>query len=216
MPKFREGSEDEGIWNAVYVANDYGLQGKWHGTVIDVGGHIGSFARFAVDKLESRQVISVEPNWSSIKLLEENTRGTVVEPIWAAVASRGGEPVVRVGDDWPNTGGARFEIAGNREAEGPVRTVTLDELVGMADYWPILIKLDCEGAEFDILSGWTDTARVGAVIGEWHGDSDALSSQRQAQLTKLLKDRGFAVSVSPPSGKDGPTLGQFAAHKDVT
>lgn len=214
MPTFREGSEDEGIWNAIYVANDYGLQGEWHGTVIDIGGHIGAFACFAADKLKSRQVISVEPNWQNVKMLDENAASRpVVEPVWAACAGVSGQRLRRVGDSWPNTGGARYEPADPHEApEGPAITITLDALLHTADYTPVLVKLDCEGAEYAILEAWKETDKVGAVVGEWHAESEEAIPARTQQLIGLFEDRGFVVSVGPPSAK-GALVGLFAAHK---
>ena len=215
MPRFRPGTEDEGIWNAIYVANDYGLQGEWHGTVVDIGGHIGAFACFAADKLKSRQVIAVEPNWKNIQLLDENaTSRPVIEPVWAAAAGKSGHRLRRIGETVPNTGGARYEPCEAHESpEGPALSITLDGLLHTADYVPVLVKLDCEGAEYDILEAWKNTDKVGAVIGEWHAESDEDEAKRRAQLINIFESRGYEVSVGPRHKEDGPIVGLFAAHK---
>jgi FkbM family methyltransferase len=214
MPRFREGSEDEGIWNAIYVANDYNLHGEWHGTVIDIGGHIGSFACFAVDKLKSRQVISVEPNWSNVQMLDENAASRhVIEPVWAAVAGVNGRRLRKAGESFPNTGGARYEpCEPHEQPEGPAMSITLDALLSTADYTPVLVKIDCEGAEYEILDAWKDTSKVGAVVGEWHAESEQDVEVRRKRLIEIFESRGFVVSVGPPHSKDA-LVGLFAAHK---
>lgn len=210
MRHFREGSEDEGIWRAVYEANDYGLQGTWHGTVIDIGAHIGAFTCFAIDKLQSRQVISVEPVWENIKLLDKNVGDrSNVEPLWAAAGGVTGLPCAEVGDGWPNTGGRKFVAAA--QGTNLLRTISLDDLLAKADYSPVLVKLDCEGAEYDILQGWTNDSMVGAVIGEWHAPEGDDPQKCRDRLRVLLEDRGFVVSTS--CHPNATALGLFAAHR---
>jgi len=215
MAKFRNGTEDEGIWNAIYVANDYNLHGTWHGTVVDIGGHIGAFACFAADKLLSKQVISVEPNWKNVQLLADNTsKRPMVEPIWSAVAGVPNRRVCRVGAVYPNTGGARYEPAElHQDVEGPILTTTLDELLDTAAFTPVLVKIDCEGAEYEILEAWKNTEKVGAVVGEWHADTEEEMERRTRQLIDIFESRGFVVSVGPKSKPESPFVGLFAAHK---
>jgi FkbM family methyltransferase len=182
---------------------------------VDIGGHIGAFACFAADKLKSRQVIAVEPNWKNIQLLDENaTSRPVIEPVWAAAAGKSGHRLRRIGESFPNTGGARYEPCEAHESpEGPALSITLDGLLHTADYVPVLVKLDCEGAEYDILEAWKNTDKVGAVIGEWHAESDEDEAKRRAQLISIFESRGYAVSVGPRHKPDGPIVGLFAAHK---
>jgi FkbM family methyltransferase len=71
-----------------------------------------------------------------------------------------------------------------------------------------LLKLDCEGSEFDILLNCeTDTLRrIQVVVGEYHLERGSLS-----QITPRLNECGFDVTIVPQTA--APHLGHFLAMR---
>src|SRR5207302_3010451 len=75
----------------------------------------------------------------------------------------------------------------------PIRTLTLEDLMqehGL-DHIDIL-KLDCEGSEFSILSKTPSLDRIGLIVGEYHGKEnfDRLVAERFADWTLKIIRRG--------------------------
>lgn len=211
MPRFRQGTEDEAIWRSVYDRNEYGLRDQWRASVIDVGAHIGAFSRFAVDVLKAYQVVAVEPDVSNFQLLQANVWTTPdVEVLNAAVAGRDGLLAYPRGNAQPsNTGGCRYDPESPRTGPG-VATVTLAGLVQKCRHRPILVKLDCEGAEYDILSATDiDWRPISVVLGEYHVQEGQDHQEAVGKLREILEPKGFEFSAHQTSDY----LGMFASHR---
>lgn len=211
MPTFRAGTQDENIWRSVYDQNEYNLREPWRASVIDIGAHIGAFSKFAVDYLKAYQVIAVEPDTANFRLLQKNVWANAdVEVVHAAVAGAADQWAYPRGNPDPtNTGGCRFEP---RPASGPqaVTTVTLAGLLKRCRHRPVLVKIDCEGAEYDILSSSDiDWSPINVVLGEYHVDIGEDHEAKVRELRQLLEAKGFAFS----SHATGDYLGLFASHR---
>lgn len=161
--------------------------------VIDVGGNIGAFAVPAAKAAVGGRVIAVEPDADNHRLLAANLRrngcaNAVVVPV--AVAGHAGR--VRLVTD--------ADASGHRigAADGPgvwVEAVTLADLfdahrVERCD----LLKLDCEGAEFDILATLPTAAfaRVRRIAMEYHAAGPA-KADRAGELVRRLESHGFRI-----------------------
>ncbi len=71
-PFLRPDTDDADIWESVYVANEYKLPERMDGmTVLDIGGHIGSFTRACVDR-GAKKVIALEPAAMNIEQFGKN------------------------------------------------------------------------------------------------------------------------------------------------
>src|SRR5688572_353995 len=75
--KMRVGSFDKWATYQVWKFGDY--KGKGFGigandTVIDIGGHIGSFSIWAAKQANQGQVFTFEPNYENFGLLQENKK----------------------------------------------------------------------------------------------------------------------------------------------
>ena len=59
-----------------------------------------------------------------------------------------------------------------------------------------MLKLDCEGAEYNILFGAPDETlkRIRRIVMEYH---DSLTSHTHRDLVKFLSEKGFHVQVTP-------------------
>jgi FkbM family methyltransferase len=211
MPSFRPGTNDDAIWKSVYDQNEYNVQQPWASSIIDVGAHVGAFSRFAVDMLKARQVLAVEPDKGNFQMLQRNVwTAPAVECLNAAVASQSGVWAYPRGNAFPeNTGGCRYDPEAAKSGSG-VATVTLAGLVQRCRFRPVLVKMDCEGAEYDILSAPDiDWDPITVVLGEYHVQEGQSHEEAVGKLRTILEALGFEFSSHPTAEK----LGLFASHR---
>ena len=122
--------------------------------VIDVGGHLGTFTRFALDR-GARQVIVFEPEPRNVACFELAFEEEI----------RAGKVVLIDAAAWRSVGVLHFRGQGstgqvNEGGEIEVRAVTIDEVVeDLALDRVDFIKMDIEGAELDALVGAQRTLR---------------------------------------------------------
>lgn len=197
---FRKDSWDQDIWNSVRHGNEYGIRGMFSGCVVDVGAHIGAFCSLA-ESFGARQIIAVEPDENNFDLLRFNCKHLLNDGRLTvhnrAISRYKGVRFSKEHDTWPNTGGALYAP----NLTGAVEGITLDELIAEVDM-PILLKLDCEGAEFGALRA-SQLKNVVAIVGEFHGVVDAIRSD--------LIAKGFAFS----SHQTGERIGLFGANRTL-
>lgn len=193
----RDGTWDRDIWDSVVRDNEYRLPEKIDDVVLDVGAHIGSFSFACLAR--GARVIAVEAEPSNYRLLLGNLApyGERVVCHHAAVC-RSGASIARLmlPLNHPNTGG--WSLYGDAGHTASVMTVSFDDLLAAAH--PRIVKLDCEGAEWEIL----ESARLDQVeqlCGEWHGEDGA------NRLAALLP--GFSLTTQPT----GENIGLFWAKR---
>jgi len=192
---------DEVITNDAYKAIGQIEPGD---VVIDVGAHIGSFAIYAASL--GAKVIAFEPATVNFDLLlrnielngydkdhqdEPHLRGAGRFPRYsiktqkAGIMAFGGEQTLYIRQG--NFGGCSFYAKGILSEE--VATITLKKLIeayafGGCDF----LKIDCEGAEYDILKGFPHFDKVERIALEYHGDP-----VRQ-KIVELLEGKGYDVT----------------------
>jgi FkbM family methyltransferase len=146
--------DDAKIWNDVYVEDEYQLIGEnLDGLcVLDIGGHIGSFAAKAISH-GAATVISIEPNKSNCVAYRQNLndplrdgRAVLLPP--CACWSDSSETLTLV--SCPKDGATSGDTVVLHTGAGTkIRTVSLNDLIRV--FYPDAIKIDCEGAEYAIL-----------------------------------------------------------------
>lgn len=201
-PKFREGSWDEDIWKSIAEYNEYGIADSWSGHVLDIGAHIGSFSYFALEKLGSRKVIAVEPDNGNFLILMDNMKGHIEAGSMKALnmACCNGHKASPESENWPNTGGALYS-----DSENGVDCISLDRLLEMTEA-PVLLKIDCEGCEFEVLLKGPLPEKVRCIVGEYHSGT----GHRVEELRVALESQGFVFSSH---GKE--QIGLFGAHRPM-
>lgn len=220
---FRPHTWDENIWKSVTQANEYNLADRcFHqdDSILDIGAHIGSFAYACLDRGAGR-VTCVESDPDNFQLLRHNLHEACKATDRAVLISAAavGRPRRHVFSAavGTNTGGTN-----TLGSDGtPVAAIAVKELLEIAVAWKKrrvrLVKIDCEGAEWDILAN-TDMGSVNALVGEYHEILDPkqfpeleLESPRdKAWLEKELRQQGFEVITST----SGNGLGLFWAWRE--
>jgi FkbM family methyltransferase len=138
--------------------------------IIDLGAHVGMSVLYFRQRYPAARILAVEPNPANFAKLERNVAGLPgVEAMQVAV---GGGP----GIAWLDVGQESWRSMLIADPEGAkairVPVVTLDQLVEHfgCERPETLLKVDVEGAEWDVLSSATDVRSFLAVLGDLHRD----------------------------------------------
>jgi FkbM family methyltransferase len=167
-------------------------------TMIDIGGNIGMTTLDFASRAPSLVVHSYEPNPSTRAVLtrniESNRLGGRVFIHPEALGREPGEVTLRLGE--------HSGVATAYHGRGEGIRVPVIGLNGAVDRKISLLKIDCEGAEGDILEGASAAtlARVEQVIVEYH---ENVCPGVTGRCVRALKGAGFHVdvhSIAPEQG----------------
>jgi FkbM family methyltransferase len=183
------------------------------GALVDIGAHIGLFAIYAFRNLRPSRIICVEPSSHNLALLSRNLRENGVScAMTYGVAIAGESGNARISIDPYNSGG--HTLVGQSATWEPVTAMTLEDLFDLAEISKCsLLKMDCEGAELDILDKASDSLlrKISVISFEYH--LDAYGKERLSTLAERLETLGFVLKLSPST----ETLGIFhGTNSDTT
>lgn len=174
------------------------LEPDW--TVVDVGAGVGDFTVHAARLCPRGRVYAFEPLPESFARLEEHLRINGVANVSAfpeAIAGADGTLALYTVTGLSGQHRTAGEGADRSGAAIAVRATTLSAAferlaIARCD----LLKIDCEGAEFEILLGLPDSAlaRIARIALEYH---DHVTLHSHEELARFLEARGFRVRVHP-------------------
>jgi FkbM family methyltransferase len=171
--------------------------------VLDLGGHIGSACRYFL-RCGAKQVVTVEPEPYNFALLERNVAGLPVTAIDAAVTATAGE--VKLYTNPRQRSRAAHSTADHYPGRDTrlVRGVAFVDL--LRDHEPDRIKVDCEGAEYEIFESITTIPEsVVAVVMEMHLARKSWRTKEAPALADRFLQEGFVALLEPDfSGGNGP------------
>lgn len=168
---------------------------RGHGsTFVDVGAHIGTMSRFALQQDPEATVVAFEPNPASYALFEQNTADAnsdqSVVPVPFVLGNAAGS--ARLVLDERNSGRVVTERSTDTQS-GDVPVTTLDAALdefnvsGRVD----VLKIDVEGAELDVLQGAEQTIashRPDLIV-----EVDGL--QENPEIMALLEKYGYKIFI---------------------
>jgi FkbM family methyltransferase len=166
--------------------------------VVDIGAHIGAFVLWLAERYRGLTAVCYEPDPETVAYLERNVRALDVALHRQAVSDRGGVlPLVR---PLPAGGTSSLRIAAGdlRSSVVEVSVVSFDDVMGGIPRPVALLKLDCEGSEYDIVlksdpQSWRDVHRV--VI-EYH----PVPRLEPRSLVERLEGLGFELVQQTAAG----------------
>jgi FkbM family methyltransferase len=168
----------------VFVSTHYDEPaGAAPAAVLDLGGHIGAAALFFRGRYPEARIVSVEASPQLVDLLRRNTAGLGIEVVHAAVAGSAGTATFRAA---PESWGGSIGAGDGSSIEVPA--VTLDHL--LAEHAIDAVKMDVEGAEFEVVAAARRLDAATTYWGEVHATADDERTQRM-----LAAFGGFAVDV---------------------
>ncbi len=164
--------------------------------VVDIGAHIGSFTSFAATQASEGRVFAFEPLPANFKLLQRNihlNKLTNAKIEQKAIAAKKGTSVLHLYEG-PHTGSSSL-YRRNSDRTISIETTTLPLFMkeNRLDHIDLL-KLDCEGAEYEILFSLPRVTlrKISRITMEYH---DAINEHRHSELVAFLQQKGFLVWV---------------------
>ncbi|MBW3577897.1 MAG: FkbM family methyltransferase [Actinobacteria bacterium] len=174
--------------------------------VVDIGANIGIFSLWAV-RFGASRIVAVEPHPTTFKLLEEYASGCPISSLCCAITHDAGRVLLELGDSSTSHRVAQAGESGLSASGIEVDAITLDQLFHMYGIVQCgLLKLDCEGSEYDILLSQPECLDVvDQIVLEYHPRSDC----HPQLLAQKLSERGFKVlQLSRGAG-----FGMMKAHR---
>lgn len=145
--------------------------------VIDIGAHVGLESIYLAKRYPFLTIYSYEPVAANFASLQENIRANGVTNIRAfqRAVTKDGRPVVIWTDLVENSGGGGHDRPADHfqgRTAFPAQSITLDGIIEEHGIKTCkLLKIDCEGAEHEILRGTRNLSRIEYLSGEFHVDA---------------------------------------------
>jgi FkbM family methyltransferase len=168
-------------------------------TILDIGAHVGLFSLYARMLYPEATIHAYEPNLALREYLQQQAKIGNFENFSQAIGQREGKVTLSIGSDSVLT-----RTVVNPDGDVPMVSIwqALQRLGGRAD----ILKLDCEGAEWDILMDKVSMCSVRFLTLEYH-----LSEHHTLdELLQLLRNYGFEIVFCH---KDGPDNGRIWADR---
>lgn len=175
--------------------------------VIDIGANVGVVSCWLAKRWPNIRVYAFEPVRENFRYLERNIEANGLSNVTAvnAAVTGDGRDVVLYGDTDQNAGGTNM-FGG--QVIGRQISTTLGEILGVDKIERVaLLKLDCEGAEYEIAADQDSLAKVDRVVAEIHtneafvrryGTPEMLMEMLSAQVIQV----DCSVVVVPDSTPD--------------
>ena len=166
----------------------YGLQQldlKAGDVFIDVGANVGFVSMYVAKRYPDAKIIAFEPAPETFQILQKNLAENGIENVTAVnnAVNADGRPLellIMPGDSGASNAFASDAVVERfkRDMGGTIVTVEATTLDRVFDAYDIarcaVLKLDCEGAEYEILRQTNVLERIGRVVMELHINPKAL------------------------------------------
>jgi len=166
---YRPGTSDEAIIKAVIIdKSEYLFPNFEPKLVFDIGANIGVVSSLLANIYPAAKIHCFEPEKENFDLLIKNTASYEnIRALKVGLGNKTEDRILYSSTDETNLGGFSNFIKDGSESQ-TVNIVRMDKIcqeVGTPDF----IKIDVEGAEYEILSAIPDISKVKWITGELHG-----------------------------------------------
>jgi FkbM family methyltransferase len=190
-------SVKETFLDRFYERYGFSIGESW--LVIDIGAGIGDFTLFAAAGHAGNKVYAFEPFPQSFALLENNVRLNHLANVACfreAIGGQSGELTLDLSLNEP------LQIQSHTPSPKSAATLTVPSLSLAEAFTRLgvqscsLLKLDCEGAEYDILFNAPPDLlrRIERIVMEYH---DEVTPYNHGDLVAFLRRHGFRVETFP-------------------
>lgn len=186
--------------------------------ILDVGANIGVASLFFRAHYPKAEIVAIEPDPDTFAKLERNVGGDPgTRVLNAAVAAERGDVLLFRPPGHSIAASLKYR-GRDRDASTRVPAETLDALCAELDLARIdVVKLDVEGAELEVLRGFSRLDEVAVIVGEAHPrllgeDLDEFFTSLRAFEVCLLSETAEAISflatrAGSPSADPAPRRG---------
>jgi FkbM family methyltransferase len=177
----------------IFVRREYGRMQDDYRTIVDIGANMGAFVVYAAQACPNAKIYCFEPEQRNFEILKRNiavnSLGMRVSAFQLAVASSNGDRAMAIGSSPMNS-----LVANEAWQSLMVHCTTLLEILKQQELETIdLLKMNCEGAEYEILAGCTRTEleRIPRIRLEYH-NLDAVNRNGK-WLASYLTSQGYEI-----------------------
>jgi FkbM family methyltransferase len=177
------------IW--AYRKYDYfGYRVAAGDVVVDIGANIGTFSLYAAKLCGASRVLSFEPFPGNYDVLKANVKCNRLTCVNQGVAGKRGLRTLNLNSMDP---GSHSLVIGSSERGVEVECCTLEDVFRRFSLTRIdYLKIDCEGAEYEILENATSRLpQIGRISMETH----TTLHRNAPDLEELLRRHGFGVRL---------------------
>lgn len=176
-------------------------------TLIDIGSYIGDTAIYAQQFVNINHVIAIEPMPDNMRFVKKNVQLNAVrniQLIQAAVSTKKGVTDLFI---HPNKGQSGFFQYAQATRRIKVKTITLSQIIDLIKTSSIVIKCDCEGAEYEIFLNLPlkYLSKIEKIIFEYHNIG------KLQEILARLNEAGFYTSYIKHPVE--PNLGTAFAYR---
>jgi len=180
--------DSTGDVESVFVREEYGFLEVENQTVVDIGANVGdSPIYFALNN--AKKVIALEPYPYSYNIaLKSIKNSNLQDKITLLNAGYGQDGTIKVNPDFENTAGSDLK----HFTDGvDIKTLSLKTLLSDYNVDKAVLKMDCEGCEYNLLKEDNDTLKKFKRIQiEYHYGYE--------KLKEKLEDAGFNIKYTEP------------------
>ena len=189
------------IWlKHVYTPTGYSIGPD--DVIIDIGANIEVFTLYAAIQARRGRVIAYEPCADSFHYLEKNLQDSGLKNVEAVCAAVAGTSGSRFFNITPGNLITNAIARSDSSRQSPtVRCLSLDDVFQKhAIERCALLKIDCEGSEYEILEKASPEtfSRITRIVGEYHEGGDIIGTSET--LCRLLQERSFKIERNEPAG----------------
>lgn len=176
---------DDSVFNEIFIEREYRqlepiIKTATH-QIIDIGGHTGMFAIYARALNPDIPITTYEPGNENFTVLKENLKQNHIKNITIknlAISDKQGQATLYLSEDSHN-----HSLTKKSDKTQPTQTTTLNHIIKTKTD---LVKIDAEGAEFQIMESATpETLKlIKNIYIEYH-------EQNPAPLIQKLQKSGF-------------------------
>lgn len=196
---------DESVFNEIFTEREYKILDSFivavKSPIIDIGAHVGMFSVYCSCFNPMMQIFAYEPDSENYAAMKENLKLNNARNVFiknVAIGAEVGERILYLSRDSHNHSIIGAEGAGDFSGvEKKVQAVTLERILEQNRLASVsLVKMDSEGAEFEIFENLPATvfAAVENFYVEYHEYSDEMCG---AKLEKIFCKNGFKVEMKP-------------------
>jgi FkbM family methyltransferase len=167
--------------------------------VIDIGAGLGEYTLYSACVVGTK-VFAFEPFPESFALLQENLQLndiTNVQAFEAAIGSQSGNLILDLSSGEPLQFQSAAKQASANQYSLSVRSISLADVFDRSGIESCnLLKLDCEGAEYDILLKAMPSVleKIEHIVMEYH---DHVADHTHVELIHFLEAQGYQVNAYP-------------------
>lgn len=194
---------DESVFGEIFADREYKILepviSKARAPIIDIGAHVGMFSVYCAVLNPKMEIFAYEPDDRNFAAMKENLKLNNVRNVKmknVAIGGTSGERTLFLSRDSHNHSILSAEAAGDFSGEEKiVNVVTLERILEQNRLAKVsLVKMDCEGAEFEILENLS--AEVFDVVENFYVECHRYTYEMNpARLVEIFKKHGFKTET---------------------